>query len=341
MIKVVYNVVKPVKVMLQANQHQQFTDLISSAQTVFIMFGSDASFDQVTSSLALLLTLSKSGKSVRLLTPDPDKIKSLLRKFSQRDLPGLDQLDDQLGNQNLCVSFDYLEEAVDKVSYHIGEETGKFYLTIKPRQGAEPLNADGVEFFYTGAQADLLILVGVNDLESLESLYFGFEDLYTQTPTVVLNNHQVEFGTLSLDLSGSVGYSEAVASFLLQNNWMSSSDAATNLLAGIEQTTDNFQSLTATARTFEVAAQLMHAGARRARRAMSPNASSTTPKVVNAPNIVSKKIAPKKAVPKTIAKTTTKEATTKDAKNTQDTTKTTHSPHTKETGQTSSRSPKY
>ena len=126
----------------------------------------------------------------------------------------LDDLKTELGKDNLIISFPYQEAQVDKVSYHLSDDNKSFYLTIKPQKGQAPLDSDQVEFSYAGAQADLLMLLGVGDLENLEQLYFGYEDLYKNAASVTINTYIPDFGSLNLDTSGSVAYGEAIFYYL-------------------------------------------------------------------------------------------------------------------------------
>jgi hypothetical protein len=197
-------------------------------------------------------------------------------------LAGVQDLNTQLGKQNLVIEFDYEESAVDKVSYHIGEESGKFYLTIKPKKGSKPLDKSRVDFTYAGADADLIFLVGVHDLETLDQLYFGYEPLYENAFVVTLNSFKPELGNVQIDLSGGSSLSESLVGLLTGLEIPVTEEMATNLLRGIEQATDNLQSFAASADTFEVVAKLLRSGARRAKAPVSESISqpSETPQPV-------------------------------------------------------------
>lgn len=241
--------------MISQEDIRQIESLLENARTIFVMVTSDPSIDQLASAVAIHQALQTAGKDARLYSPEIPR--------DDFDLEGADAIKTEVGNQNLTISFDYSEEAVDKVSYHIGEETNKFYLTIKPKKGAEPLSTDSVEFAYTGAEADLVFVIGAVQLESLEQLYFGYENLYRDTPVVSINSFPATYGTVKLSTSGAGSMSEMVAKIIQDLGIALNSEAATNLLRGIDWATDSFQSFTATAETFEMAAALMRSGARR------------------------------------------------------------------------------
>lgn len=234
----------------------QIKNIVDSAQTIVIIYPKNATLDQRAVAASLYLALSTAQKSVRLVTPQ-------VEQRTDEPLAGIEQTQQDMGNQNLGISFEYTPEQVDKVSYHIGEETGKFYLSIKPKPGFPPLDANSVEFTYTGAAAEAVFLVGVNELESLEHLYFGYEDLYNSVSLVSINNFATSFGTVKVDAGNTSSSSEVLAQLLPGLGLTIDSDVATNLLFGIESSTQNLSSVTTSAETFEVVAQLLRAGARR------------------------------------------------------------------------------
>ncbi|MBP9781374.1 hypothetical protein KBC89_01845 [Candidatus Woesebacteria bacterium] len=244
----------------------KFTDLLQQSQDIAIVFEGTADVDTITAASSLFVALLESGKAVRLFSPELPK--------SQANLVGIDQVLTSFGHQNLLVSFAYSEDKVDKISYHIGEETSRFYLTIKPKKGIEPLDAKLVEFSYSGAEPDLIITVGVSDLENLGSIYMGYEQTYANSSVVSLHEYETSFGTLQLTSMGLSSLSELVVELLKQSQVAISASVATNLLFGLEDKTRGLRYGTVTAETFGVVAELMRAGGERTwvpvREATSP-----------------------------------------------------------------------
>jgi nanoRNase/pAp phosphatase (c-di-AMP/oligoRNAs hydrolase) len=228
----------------------------STSQRFLLIFGREATFDQIASATALYLSLREHDKDVSLLTPE-------LVRTEFASLVGIQDASQQLGNKNLQISFDYQEEMVDKVSYNIDEDSQKFHLVIQPKRGGKPLDTKTVEFSYTGADADVILTIGVGDLEDLEQLYTGYEDFYANTPLISLHSFETPFGTTKIATEGMASFSEVMSYVLQQTGMTIDGDIATNLLSGIEDATENFRSLSATADTFEIASQLLRTGARR------------------------------------------------------------------------------
>jgi nanoRNase/pAp phosphatase (c-di-AMP/oligoRNAs hydrolase) len=250
--------------MIALEQVNSLKEYFESSESIAVILGQKPTVDQLALASALYEGCKNLGKEVGLYSP---------KKIKDEHFSSLKELQTELGKQNLVVSFDYNEEAVDKVSYHIGEETNKFFLTVKPKKGTKPLDPKSVEFSYAGADIDLIFLIGVHDLETLDQLYFSYESLYKNNYVVTLHNFKPEIGTTQFDLSSSSSMSESMVDVIESLGMQVDENMATTLLMGIEHTTKNLQSLSTTAETFEKVARLLRAGARRIKRRESPTIS--------------------------------------------------------------------
>lgn len=248
--------------MISNDQVVQFRELIQNAESILVVYPNQASIDTLATAASLYSVLYDQGKRVSLASPII---------ANNTEIHDLDKTVTEIGNQNLVVSFDYIEDAIDKVSYHIGEDNKKFYLTIKPKSGVAPLPAESVDFSYTGIDADLLILVGVKSLHDLEHIYYGYEDMYESIPLISVQSNPGRNGIINISTDGGESVSECVAQILLQADFFLKDVVATNLLRGIEETTKHFTSFSATADTFEVVSRLMRLGARRSRPQLQAN----------------------------------------------------------------------
>jgi hypothetical protein len=119
--------------MMTAESLSTITSLLPSAQSVCVFFPAGASADVTLSAVAFAKGLQTLGKNVTISSPG--LLSEKLKQFS-----GVDAVSKELGNKNLDVSFPYDVERVDKVSYHIDEETQTFHLVVQPRKGAKPLD---------------------------------------------------------------------------------------------------------------------------------------------------------------------------------------------------------
>jgi nicotinic acid mononucleotide adenylyltransferase len=229
-------------------------DHVKTAESILIILNGQSTFDQQLAAASLLLALQEQGRAVSLLAPD---------EVNNPTISGLDQIRTEIGHKNLVIGFDYVPEAVNNVSYHIDEESQRFYLTIKPKKGHEPLDKDSVELDYAGAEADLIFLFGVDALEDLKQLYYGYEDVYQAATLISFHDYRTPYTSLAIDLSQISSACEALLQLINKSELSLNSEIATNLLAGIQYETNNFVDPAADADTFEAVASLLRAGARR------------------------------------------------------------------------------
>jgi nanoRNase/pAp phosphatase (c-di-AMP/oligoRNAs hydrolase) len=242
--------------MITTENLEQLRGLLEVTKSVVVLVGSHASPDALAVASALTAALQAQGKEVLWAG-------SLPLESPPEHIYNIDQYRTSLGNQNLVVSFEYSETAIENVSYHIGQESNKFFLTIKPQKGHQPLDPSSVEYSYSGTNADMVILVGVGSYESLGELYTANEQLFADAAIVSLHTYETDFGQLKLDTSGEIGMSSAAARIFRDLQIPITGETATTLLAGIEQATNNFKSLSITPDTLELSAWLMRQGARR------------------------------------------------------------------------------
>lgn len=228
--------------------------LISNASHIIVILPSQADIDMLAAGAGMAAVLAENGKAVQLTCPE---------KISSPLISGIKTLETEVGNRNLLVSFPYEESQVDKISYHIGETNKRFYLTIKPKTNAKPLDIKAVEFAYAGFEADLLIFVGVKTLDSLAQLYIGYEDEYKNTQSIALCNQPVEFASVVLTQDALSSLSELAFALLKTAGLGAVTASATDLLCGIESATDRLRSTSVNADTFMTVAELLRAGATR------------------------------------------------------------------------------
>lgn len=254
--------------MIDESKVTQLTEILTPTQRILVMVGQEATADQVTAAIALATGLTGMGKQVDLISPVP-----LQDKFGH--VAGVEQFGTELGNKDLMVIFDYIPEAVDKVTYHIDEANQKFCLVIQPQKNHPPLDSTKVEYTLSGVETDLIFLVGVYSFDQLGALYEGQEQTFTSVTTVSLNSFESELGNIKLDVSGRPSFSEGVLDLMNRLGMVIDDISATNVLKSIEEATDHFTSLSTTAETFEMVAWLLRQGARRS--AVTKNTSGISP----------------------------------------------------------------
>ncbi len=240
---------------MDTSKVEQIKELLMRSQRVLVILGPDCKEDMCAVAVSIQAGLKGMSKAVGFHSPMPETY--------ARWLPSGCELTNDIGNKDLTISFPYQAESVEKVSYHIDETDQRFCLVIKPQPGMKPLASHEVEFYYSGAEADLIFVIGAPSLESLEQLYIGYESLFVDTTVISINTFEPDYGHIKLDISGTSCASEATVSLLQAWEMAVQSDMSTQLLANIDAATNHFSSFTASAETFESVAWLLRQGARR------------------------------------------------------------------------------
>ena len=214
------------------------------------------SLDSIAASLSLYLSLKKHGKQITAACSSPMTV-----AFNR--LVGVNKITDKVGSRNLIISFDYLKDSIEKVSYNI--ESDKFNLVVEPKAGYSPLQTDKVSYSYTGTEADLVFIIGALKLEDLDKLYFNEKKVFENSQTINIDNrmNNTKFGKINLIDTQATSCSEILTTLIKRLNLPIGPDICTNLLAGIETNTSNFQASNALANTFEAAAWCLKNGGKR------------------------------------------------------------------------------
>ncbi len=228
-----------------------FSSLITSANSILILLSDKPSFDQVAAALSLYLSLGGIKEAV------VSSSKPMTVEFNR--LVGVDKITQELGNKNLTIKFrNYPAENIERVSADV--EGNEFKLTVIPKTGLTSPQSKQVELSSSGVASDLVILVGGNndsdfsslnteDLSGAKIIHVGIKQLLASP------NKQIMSFTLQVS-----SLSELVATLIKESNLNLDGDSATNLIAGIEEGSNNLTGQGVTADTFEVFAHLLRSG---------------------------------------------------------------------------------
>ncbi|KKQ32298.1 MAG: hypothetical protein US48_C0028G0003 [Candidatus Levybacteria bacterium GW2011_GWA2_37_36] len=204
------------------------TTSLTSAASVAIYLPADPSFSLVAAGLGVYLSLKSKGTSVDIVCPTPMTV-------AMNRLVGVDRIKTELPGRNLVISFDYVKDAIEKVSYNV--ENGKFNLLVQPKPGHQPLSPENVGFKLAGNSPDLVVLVG----------------------NASAGDTGQNLPTLSLIQNDSRSLAAETAALLGEANLPLDQDIAGNLLQGLAAETDNFTA--AGADDFAAGANLARHGA--------------------------------------------------------------------------------
>lgn len=178
-------------------------------------------------------------------------------------LIGVNKISQEPGNKNLTIKFvNYEATNIDKVGYDI--DGGEFKLTVTPKSGFVSPQKEQIVFDYSGASADLIILIG------------GANDSHFPLLSApdLANAKVAHIGTRPLDVKRDVmsfakaaaTTSELVAGLIKGNGLAIDPDVATDLIMGIEDGSSNFGGPDVTPETFEIFAYLLRSGGQRVPR---------------------------------------------------------------------------
>ena len=236
-------------------EFNQIQTALTSAQLIYVVLPEKLNLDKVAAALSLFLSLKKIDKQVTIYCAKP-----MIVKYS--NLVGVDKIKQKLEGKNLTVSFDYVADSIEKVSYNI--QDNKFNLLIQPKDGFPPLATEKVNYSYSGGQADLVLVVGAAGLTDLGTLYSENQDFFSGAKIINLDIQSTnsQFGKINLVKNSLISYSELMTSLLSNLRLPVDLDMASNLLKGIEEITNNFSGKV-TPLSFEAAAFCLRAGARK------------------------------------------------------------------------------
>lgn len=227
--------------------------LFESSNSFIVVLPPDPGPDILSSGLALHLALKSSGKSSQIGCETDVSHYSNIRN--------LNEVKESIGNKNLQISFDYPEENLEKVDYDT-LPNGKFCLLIKPKAGASAPDISGVKYSYSGANADLVIVLGVNTLEELGKIYADEKKYFDSAKILSLNISGKEVSFTSNMLHAPVlSYAELVTLLLEKISIVPTPDGASTLLDSVYSVTAQLTSPKMTADTFSSLAYLMRNGA--------------------------------------------------------------------------------
>lgn len=256
--------------MVDKNQLTQAAQKLRQAKTCLVLLPQNPSLDMVAAGLAVLLSLKAAKKSVQIGCPTEMSV-------AYNRLFGVDQIKTKVGSKNLVVSFPYIEESIEKVSYHVEGKT--FNLVIVPKKGQPSLDPAKVSYAASGIEADTVLVIGAQKWEDLGQIYEQERDVFINLESINIATYptSTQFGTVNLTDPTVSSHAEIVGQLLRESRLTARDDVATNLIAGIESATNNLQFKTSAA-TFSLLSWLMRGGGKRGHLAGQPGTPQAMPR---------------------------------------------------------------
>ncbi|MEK7497892.1 MAG: hypothetical protein AAB656_03165 [Patescibacteria group bacterium] len=240
--------------------NDSFKNIIESSKGLLILLPTDPNFDEVAAGISLYLSLMGEKETV-ITSPSP-----MLVEFNR--LVGVNKISKEAGNKNLTIRFSgYPAKNIEKVSYDI--EEGEFKLTVIPKPGLLSPQQNQIDVSFSGVSGDMAILIGGVDQKSFP-MVDSSELASVKFAHIGLTPVKLTKDVLSFDSPAS-SISELVSNLIKQSGLVFDPDIATNLLAGVENGSENFTNSGVSADTFAMMAELMKAGGRRIAKTEIPN----------------------------------------------------------------------
>lgn len=234
---------------------EKIKDLLAKTESMGIIVGKNPGIDEMAAALSLYLALSEAFKEISVVCPTQPIVEV-------SSLVGIDRVKKSFEggeNGNLTVAFPYKEGEIEKISYTL--EEGKLNILVKAGPDGLSFNERDVGFKREGSAPGLIFVVGTPRISDLGTAF----DMETFKNSKVINiDYKAEnqgFGDIPLLGRNASSVCELVANFISSLGLKIDTDIASNLLAGIDDATDNFQSPATSILAFEAAAMLLKKGA--------------------------------------------------------------------------------
>jgi len=237
---------------------QQIYHQWEKAKSILLVFPADWNGDAVASALGLGVFLKNLGKEVEIVSQLNNQARPLL-SF----LPTYGSIQTGLINlRRFIVSLNISQAKVSQIKYSIDNDQLNFI--VSPASGwfkPDDVTTRAGEFKY-----DLIITLGVTDLENLGKIYDDNVEFFYKTTVINIDHHagNEDFGQVNFIDLNAIATAEIIF-YLLKNHRpeLINEDIATCLLAGIIQQTRNFKTANLTPRVLLTTSQLIQMGARR------------------------------------------------------------------------------
>lgn len=239
------------------SQKNQIINRLRQAENILLMGKKNYSGDGLASLLGFYLFLKYLNKNCDIV------IDSFSPRLEYKFLPGWNVIKHQLSKlKKFTIAVDISQTKLDDFNYDVKDKELLIYLT--PSKGF--FNNEDIRLKTTDFKYDLVICLGVQDLESLGNLYHEHADFLYHVPLINIDNHHLNerFGNINeIDITRS-SVAEISYDIMQQiNSELIDENIATCLLTGLISATRSFKSPTVSPQTLHLASELINLGADR------------------------------------------------------------------------------
>ncbi|MBI2040183.1 hypothetical protein HYT18_03850 [Candidatus Microgenomates bacterium] len=245
------------------SQISELKNLLPTAKSVLIALPVGADIDKLAAALALFLVLEASGKEVTVVSDDTITV-------GQSHLFGVDHISKNLpsgqgGNLTLTLegvaSSNGTIPALEKLDWYAQNNNLNLVFHVIAGQMFRPSR---IVSHYQGSGFNLNFVVGAANLDSLGSIYKQNSDSFSGVHIVNIDNQgNTGFGTTNILDTNASSISDIMANLIIDLGLNLDADAASNLLTGIFDATNNLSDPRISADTYMVVANLLRAGGKK------------------------------------------------------------------------------
>ncbi len=239
-------------------------NLLSAAKKILIALPVGASIDTLAAGLALFLTLETAGKEVGVVSDDNIKV-------GQSHLFGVDHVQKNLpttdgGNLTLTLegvaASDNTIPALEKLDWYAENNNLNLVFHVLPGQAFQPAR---IVPKYQGSGFNLIFVVGAVNLNALGNVYSQNQQVFSGTHVANIDNQvaNTSFASTNILDTNASSVSEIMTNVITDLGFTLDGDSASNLLAGIFETTNNLTDSKVTADTYMAVASCLRVGGRK------------------------------------------------------------------------------
>ena len=227
--------------------NEELKKMIGEARNICVI-PSEHEPESFAAALALFYTLRELGKNANLIIDTfPEKLQFLV--------PSLDFITTP---KNFVIAIPRSVANISQIYYEKNDDNLKIHLTIDKGR----IKKEQVAFYYADAKPDLVVTLGIQDLQSSLSQQLDSFGFILDAPIINIDNRPENKKFGSINLLGQTSLSEIVFDAVKSiNEQLIKGPAANCLLAGLVIHYDNFKSVKIVSGVFQLCSELVQRGA--------------------------------------------------------------------------------
>ncbi len=246
------------------SQIAELKNLLPTAKNILIALPVGADIDKLAAGLALFLTLEAAGKQVSIVCDDNILV-------GQSHLFGVDHVQKTFsstegGNLTLVLegvaASDNSVPALEKLDWYAEGSNLNLVFHVASGQSFQPAK---IVPRYQGSGFNLIFVIGAVNLNALGNIYLANTQAFSGTHLVDVDTQvsNTSFGQTNVLDTQASSLCEVMVNFLSDLGWAMDADTASNLLAGIFESTVNLTNSKVNADTYMAVANCLRVGGRK------------------------------------------------------------------------------